>query len=55
MKRILETMKNLFCMEPSAEKAIKEFCQNEYKKDWMSAYKTFKEEGRFPNHIRRTL
>jgi len=55
MGQIFETLKNLFCMEPTTDKALKDFCQNEYKKDWYSAYMTFKEEGRFPNHIRRTL
>jgi len=37
------------------DQTIKDFCQAEYKKDWYAAYRTYKEEGRFPNFIRRTL
>lgn len=44
-----------FFNKPDPEENIKEFCQAEYKKDWYAAYMTWKEEGRFPNYIRRTL
>lgn len=44
-----------FFNKPDPEETIKEFCQAEYKKDWYAAYMTWKEEGRFPNYIRRTL
>jgi hypothetical protein len=37
------------------DESIKNFCQAEYKNDWYAAYMTFKEEGRFPNFIRRSL
>ena len=45
---------NFFKSEDKDE-TIKDFCQAEYKKDWYAAYMTFKQEGRFPNFIRRTL
>jgi len=45
---------NFFKLEKKDEE-IKEFCQAEYKHDWFAAYMTFKQEGRFPNFIRRTL
>ena len=45
---------NFFTKEDK-EETIKEFCQAEYKKDWYAAYMTYKEEGTFPNFIRRTL
>jgi phage terminase large subunit len=44
-----------FFNKPDPEEVIKEFCQAEYKKDWYAAYMTWKEEGRFPNYVRRTL
>jgi len=44
-----------FFHKEDADKGVKEYCQAEYKKDWYAAYMTFKEEGRFPNFIRRTL
>jgi len=44
-----------FFTKDDPEEVIKEFCQAEYKKDWYAAYVTWKEEGRFPNFIRRTL
>lgn len=44
-----------FFTKDDPEEVIKEFCQAEYKKDWYAAYITWKEEGRFPNYIRRTL
>jgi len=44
-----------FFKSDDKEESIKEFCQSEYKKDWYAAYMTFKQEGRFPNFIRRTL
>ena len=45
---------NFFTKEDKDEQ-IKEFCQAEYKHDWFAAYMTYKQEGRFPNFIRRTL
>ncbi len=56
MKKILNFLhhfKNFF--EPDIDDAIENFCKTEYGKNWYSAYLTYKEEGRFPNHIRRTL
>ena len=44
-----------FFKSDDKDETIKDFCQAEYKKDWYAAYMTFKEEGRFPNFIRRTL
>jgi len=44
-----------FFNKPDPDETIKDYCQAEYKKDWYAAYMTFKEEGRFPNFIRRTL
>jgi hypothetical protein len=44
-----------FFNKEDKEEALKEFCQSEYKKDWYAAYMTYKEEGQFPNYIRRTL
>lgn len=52
--RAMNHFLNLFKSDDK-EESIKEFCQSEYKKDWYAAYVTFKEEGRFPNFIRRTL
>jgi len=46
---------NLFKVKEDKDESIKNFCQAEYKNDWYAAYVTFKEEGRFPNFIRRTL
>ena len=46
---------NFFTKQEDKDEKIKEFCQAEYKKDWYAAYMTFKQEGRFPNFIRRTL
>jgi len=44
-----------FFKSDDQDETIKDFCQAEYKKDWYAAYMTFKQEGRFPNFIRRTL
>jgi hypothetical protein len=46
---------NFFKSKEDKDEEIKEFCQAEYKKDWYAAYITFKQEGQFPNFIRRTL
>jgi len=53
-KRSMNHFLNFFSKEDKDEQ-IKEFCQAEYKQDWFAAYMTFKQEGRFPNFIRRTL
>ena len=53
-QRAMNHFLNFFAKEDK-EETIKEFCQAEYKKDWYAAYMTYKEEGRFPNFIRRTL
>ncbi len=53
-KRSMNHFLNFFKSDEK-EESIKDFCQAEYKKDWYAAYMTFKEEGRFPNFIRRTL
>jgi len=45
---------NFFKSEKKDEE-IKDFCHAEYKNDWYAAYMTYKQEGRFPNFIRRTL
>lgn len=52
--RAMKHFLNFFTKEDQDE-TIKDFCQAEYKKDWYAAYRTYKEEGRFPNFIRRTL
>jgi hypothetical protein len=44
-----------FFKSDDKDKSIKDFCQAEYKKDWYAAYRCYKEEGQFPNFIRRTL
>jgi len=44
-----------FFIKEDKDKEVKDYCQAEYKKDWYAAYMTFKEEGKFPNFIRRTL
>jgi hypothetical protein len=44
-----------FFKSDDKDQSIKDFCQAEYKKDWYAAYRSFKEEGQFPNFIRRTL
>ena len=44
-----------FFKSDDKDETIKDFCQAEYKKDWYAAYVTYKQEGRFPNFIRRTL
>ena len=44
-----------FFKKDDKEEEIKQFCRAEYKKDWYSAYMTFKEEGQFPRFVRRTL
>jgi hypothetical protein len=53
-QRAMNHFLNFFTKEDK-EETIKEFCQAEYKKDWYAAYMTYKEEGTFPNFIRRTL
>ena len=53
-KRSMNHFLNFFKSDEK-EESIKEFCQSEYKKDWYAAYMTWKEEGKFPNYIRRTL
>jgi len=53
-KRSMNHFLNFFKSEKKEEE-IKEFCQAEYKHDWFAAYMTFKQEGHFPNFIRRTL
>ena len=53
-KRSMNHFLNFFKSDDKDE-TIKDFCQAEYKKDWYSAYVTYKQEGRFPNFIRRTL
>lgn len=53
-KRSMNHFLNFFTKEDKDEQ-IKEFCQAEYKHDWFAAYMTYKQEGRFPNFIRRTL
>jgi len=55
MSKIFKTFINLFSTEPNADKALVSFLKNEYKKDWVSAYNTYKEEGRLPNYTRRSL
>ena len=54
-KRSMNHLLNLFNKKEDKDEGIKKYCQSEYKKDWYAAYVTFKEEGRFPNFIRRTL
>ena len=54
-KRSMNHFLNLFNKKEDKDEGIKKYCQSEYKKDWYAAYVTFKEEGRFPNFIRRTL
>jgi hypothetical protein len=44
-----------FFKSDDKDQSIKDFCQAEYKKDWYAAYMTYKNEGQFPNFIRRTL
>jgi len=44
-----------FFNKEDKDKSIREFCQAEYKNDWYCAYMTFKEEGRFPNILRKTV
>jgi len=53
-KRAMNHFLNFF-NKPDPDETIKDYCQAEYKKDWYAAYMTYKEEGRFPNFIRRTL
>ena len=54
-KRSMNHFLNFFKSTEDKDEEIKDFCQAEYKKDWYAAYMTFKQEGRFPNFIRRTL
>ena len=54
-KRSMDHFLNFFKPQVDKDEGIKQFCQSEYKKDWYAAYITFKEEGRFPSFIRRTL
>ena len=54
-KRSMDHFLNFFKSKEDKDEKIKEFCQTEYKHDWYAAYMTFKQEGRFPNFIRRTL
>ena len=53
-KRAMNHFLNFF-NKPDPDENIKDYCQSEYKNDLSAAYMTFKEEGRFPNFIRRTL
>jgi hypothetical protein len=53
-KRSMNHFLNFFKLEKKDEE-IKDFCHAEYKNDWYAAYMTYKQEGRFPNFIRRTL
>jgi len=53
-KRAMNHFLNFF-NKPDPDENIKDYCQAEYKNDWYAAYMTYKEEGRFPNFIRRTL
>ena len=54
-KRSMNHFLNFFKPKVDRDEGVKQFCQSEYKKDWYAAYMTFKEEGKFPNFIRRTL
>ena len=54
-KRSMDHFLNFFKAKEDKDETIKQFCQAEYKNDWYAAYMTFKQEGRFPNFIRRTL
>jgi hypothetical protein len=54
-KRSMNHFLNFFKTEEDKDESIKTFCQAEYKNDWYAAYMTFKQEGQFPNFIRRTL
>ena len=54
-KRSMNHFLNFFKVKEDKDETIKQFCQAEYKNDWYAAYMTFKQEGRFPNFIRRTL
>ena len=49
-KRSMNHFLNFFKSEKKDD-----FCHAEYKNDWYAAYMTYKQEGRFPNFIRRTL
>ena len=55
MTKFLKTLGNFFTLEADADKAIKEWLQTEYKKDWRAAYVQFKNDGTLPNFVRRTL
>ena len=55
MTKLIEALGNFFTLEPSSDKAIKEWLQTEYKKDWQAAYVQFKQDGTLPNFVRRTL
>jgi len=55
MTKLMKALGNFFTLEPNSEKAIKEWLQTEYKKDWRAAYVQFKQDGTLPNFVRRTL
>ena len=55
MTKLIEALGNFFTLEPNSDKAIKEWLQTEYKKDWHAAYVQFKQDGTLPNFVRRTL
>lgn len=55
MTKFLKNLGNFFTLEPDADKAIKEWLQTEYKRDWRAAYVQFKNDGTLPNFVRRTL
>mgnify|MGYP003110287055 FL=1 len=55
MIKILKTLSNFFTLEHDADRAVKQWLQTEYKKDWHGAYVQFKMDGTLPNHVRRTL
>ena len=50
-----EYLLNLFNTEKSIPDDIENYCKAEYGKDWYYAYITFKNDGIFPNSIRKSL
>ena len=55
MIKFLKLISGYFVMEPNVDTALKQFLQTEYKKDWVAAYRQYKDEGTLPNYVRRTL
>jgi hypothetical protein len=55
MTKLMKALGNFFTLEPNSDRAIKEWLQTEYKKDWHAAYVQFKQDGTLPNFVRRTL